>query len=122
MSFTKILADAEAFVERYQKGWALTCQALLTLLVNPPQLSTARDDFAILDKDTDDVEFGVGYTPLQTIKPEVKDPFPQIGDLKKWVGGYLRDADGRHGGRITQYVQQRLNNDARAALQQVLQA
>lgn len=121
VSFAKILADSEAFVERYQKGWALTCQALLKLLVNPPQLSNVHDDIVIAEKDTDDVDFGVGFTPLQTIRPDVKDPFPQIQDVKKWVGSHLMEANGRHGGRIMSYVQQRLNDEARTGLQVVLQ-
>jgi len=121
VSFTKILADSEAFVERYQKGWTLTCRALLELLINPPQLSGGHDDVVVVENDLDDVGFGVGFTLLQSIKPGVKDPFPEIPDVKAWVGTYLRQADSRHGGRITRFVQERLNDEAKSALQAVLQ-
>ncbi|KAF2097453.1 putative chromosome segregation protein Cse1 [Rhizodiscina lignyota] len=121
VSFTKILADSEAFIERYKKGWALTCQALLKLLINPPQLTTAQHDDILVNDDTDDVGFGVTFTQLQSIKPVVKDPFPQIPDVKVWVGQYLREADSRHSGKITNYVQERLSDEAKSALQLVLQ-
>lgn len=65
--------------------------------------------------------FGVGFTQLQSIKPVVKDPFPQIEDIKVWVGTYLREADRRQGGKITNYVQERLNDESKGALQSVLQ-
>lgn len=103
VSFTKLLADSEAFVTRYPKGWGLSCTALLKLLENPPLPQTADD--AIADHDVDDMGFGVGFTQLQTIKKPVKDPFPEVGDLRLWVGKYLQDADRRHTGRIAQAVQ-----------------
>ena len=61
--------------------------------------------------------FGVGFTPLATIRKQPRDPWPDTGaDLKAWVGKYLKEADGRHGGRISGFVQERLNPEAKAVL------
>jgi len=121
VSFTKTLADSQAFTERYQKGWALTCQALLTLLINPPVVSSAQaGGEEIVDKDVDDPSFGVGFTALNTVKKPSKDPFPEITDVKKWVGFYLVEADKRNGGRIAKYVQERLSDEARSALMTIM--
>jgi exportin-2 (importin alpha re-exporter) len=114
IALTKSLADADAFVSRYPKGWALTCNALLTLLEDPPV--PPKEDFVVADLDVEDSGFGVGFTSLNTIRKPVVDPFPEVGDLRKWVGGYLRDADGRHGGRIGQAVQAGLGEDAKKVL------
>lgn len=120
VSLTKTLADSAAFVERYRKGWALTCDALLKLLINPPVLTRDQPDDVIVDNDADDVGFGVGFTQLQTVRPVVKDPFPQVEDVKRWVGTYLTEADARNGGKITEYIRDRLNDEAKVALQSVL--
>lgn len=102
VSFTKTLADSQAFVDRYPKGWGLTCTALLKLLEDPPL--PPKDDNMVLEQDVDDTSFGVGFTLLNTIRKPLEDPYPEIGDLRKWVGGYLRDADSRHGGRVSKAV------------------
>lgn len=121
VSLTKTLADSEAFVDRYQKGWALTCQALLRLLINPPVVASAQaGGEEIADKDVDDPSFGVGFTALNTVRKPARDPFPEITDVKKWVGQYLVEADKRHGGRIAGYVQNRLSAEARSALMMIM--
>ncbi|KIW27127.1 uncharacterized protein PV07_06896 [Cladophialophora immunda] len=102
ISLTKSLADSQAFVERYPKGWPLTCNALLKLLEDPP-LPPKADD-AIAELDVEDSSFGVGFTQLNTIRPPPLDPFPEITDLRRWVGHYLKAADQRHGGRIGRVV------------------
>jgi exportin-2 (importin alpha re-exporter) len=99
VSFTKTLADSEAFSVRYQKGWGFTCEALLKLLEVPP-VPVAADDAVIPDADVDDLSFGVGFTPLNTCKKPIRDPWPEITDVKAWVGQYLKEADGRHGGKV----------------------
>ncbi|OCK79588.1 Cse1-domain-containing protein [Lepidopterella palustris CBS 459.81] len=113
VSFTKTISDSQAFVDRYPKGWGLTCQKLLQLLINPPVPPTVD---VILDQDIDDLSFGVGFTQLNTCKKTPKDPFPEIVDVKKWVGEYLKRADGRHNGRISQFVQERLSSETKQAL------
>ncbi|KAF2837114.1 Cse1-domain-containing protein [Patellaria atrata CBS 101060] len=115
ISFTKILTSSEAFVSRYPKGWALTCDALLQLLVNPP-VPTASDD-VIPDQDVEDVGFGVGFTQLQTCKVQMKDDFPEVSDVRVWVGKELREGDQRTGGRIAGCVRERLSEAQRRNLE-----
>ena len=119
ISLAKTLTDSTAFANTYKKGWGYTCDALLKLLENPP-IPPATDDL-IVDQDVDDMSFGVGYTPLTTIKKPTRDTWPEILDVKKWVGEYLRAADLRHKGRIGQYVQERLSPEARQVLGSYMQ-
>ncbi|KAF2688443.1 Cse1-domain-containing protein [Lentithecium fluviatile CBS 122367] len=119
VSFTKTLTDSQAFVDRYPKGWNLTTQRLLELLVNPP-VPAAADD-VIPDADVDELGFGVGFTQLNTCKKQPKDPFPEITDVKAWVGRYLKEANTRHNGKIVQLVQERLAPDVKQALAQYLE-
>lgn len=118
VSLTKTLANSEAFVTRYPKGWPLTCNTLLKLLEDPP-LPPKADDM-IVDHDVDDNSFGVGFTQLNTIRKPIVDPFAEIQDLRKWVGQYLKAADGRHAGRIGQTVQS-LSPDAQKVLSAYMQ-
>ncbi|KAL2871331.1 putative chromosome segregation protein Cse1 [Aspergillus lucknowensis] len=115
LSFTKTLANSEAFANKYKKGWGFTCEALLKLLELPP-LPANKDDIDA-EHDVEDMAFGVGFTALVTIRPQVKDLWPDTGaDLKPWVGEYLKEADQRHGGRISAFVQERLGDEAKAVL------
>jgi exportin-2 (importin alpha re-exporter) len=118
VSFTKTLGESQAFVDRYPKGWGLTTQRLLELLVNPPVPSSADD--IIPDADVDEVGFGVGFTQLNTCKKAPRDPFPEITDVKAWVGQYLKDANSRHSGKIGKLVQERLQPELQQALSQYL--
>lgn len=122
VSLTHTLATSQAFQTRYaKKGWTITCEALLKLLINPP-LPTSADDAAMIeDRDVEDVGFGVGFTALNTCKPVSKDPFPEIQDVKAWVGQYLKNMDVKSGGKIAQFVQEKLTDEARAALGSVMQ-
>ncbi|KAJ9301331.1 hypothetical protein DTO271G3_1466 [Paecilomyces variotii] len=115
LSLTKTLANSEAFANRYKKGWGFTCEALLKLLELPP-LPISKDDI-IAENDVDDMAFGVGFTQLNTVRPPVRDPWPETGaDLKAWVGKYLKEADQKHGGRIAGFVEERLNAQAKTVL------
>ena len=118
VSLTKSLADSKAFSERYPKGWALTCNALLKLLENPPTISSASD--LIVDHDVDDSSFGVGFTQLQTVKKPAPDPWAEITDLRKWVGEYLQAANSRNPGRVAEAVKS-LSADAQKVLQAYMQ-
>ncbi|KAK5165310.1 hypothetical protein LTR04_001408 [Oleoguttula sp. CCFEE 6159] len=121
VSLTKTLTDSAAFVDRYgKKGWALTCEALLKLLINPP-VPPAVDD-VIPDQDVDDSAFGVGFTQLSTCKKPPRDPYPEISDVKSWVGTYLKEADARHGQRISGFIQERLSPEARGTLVAYMQS
>ncbi|KAF1979108.1 Cse1-domain-containing protein [Bimuria novae-zelandiae CBS 107.79] len=115
VSFTKTLTDSQAFVDRYPKGWNLTTQKLIEMLVNPPTVN--RNDDFIADADVDEVGFGVGFTQLNTCKKTVKDPFPEIADVRQWVGQYLKDANTRHNGKIATFVNERLAPGTREAFQ-----
>lgn len=115
LSFTKTLANSEAFANKYKKGWGFTCEALLKLLELPP-LPASKDD-VIAEHDVEDMAFGVGFTALVTIRPQVRDPWPDTGaDLKIWVGKCLKEADQKHGGRISAFAQERLEDQAKAVL------
>ena len=95
-----------AFAEKYKKGWAYTCEALLKLLENPP-IPAATED-AIVEQDPDDMSFGVGFTQLTTIKRPIRDQWPEITDVKRWVSEYIRAADAKQNGRISLMAQDRL--------------
>jgi len=63
----------------------------------------------------------VGFTQLNTCRRPMQDPFPEAaGDLKAWVGAYLREADARSGGRVAKLVGERLSAEQRGALQAVM--
>ena len=104
------MTDSAAFAEKYKKGWAFTCEALLKLLENPPTMVVTEE--MITEQDPDDMSFGVGYTQLTTIKKVARDQWPEVTDVKVWVNEYLRAADKRHGGRISNFAQDRLSPEA----------
>ncbi|KAF2204358.1 Cse1-domain-containing protein [Delitschia confertaspora ATCC 74209] len=118
VSYTRTLTDSQAFIDRYPKGWGLTCQRLLELLQNPP-LPIAHDDI-IPDQDVDEVGFGVGFTQLNTCRKAPKDPFPEMTNVKAWVGQFLKESNTRHGGRIVKLVQERLSPQVQQALAEYL--
>lgn len=115
ISLTKTLANSEAFSNRYKKGWAYTCETLLKLLELPP-LPVTGDDI-IAEHDVEDMAFGVGFTALNTVRTQPKDPWPDTGaDLRAWVGNYLKQADKTQNGRIAAFAQERLGDEAKAVL------
>jgi exportin-2 (importin alpha re-exporter) len=114
ISLTKTLTDSQAFAVKYVKGWSKTCEALLKLLENPPMPVSADD--VIVEADVEDLSFGVGFTQLNVCKKLPKDDWPEVTDVKPWVGGFLKAADARHGGAIGSYVNERLNPEAKAVL------
>lgn len=114
ISLTKTLADSQAFGVKYVKGWGKTCEALLKLLENPPQPVTSDD--VVVEVDVDDLSFGVGFTPLNTCKKLPQDEWPEVTDVKSWVGSYLKAADARKGGAIGGYVNERLSPEAKSVL------
>jgi exportin-2 (importin alpha re-exporter) len=119
ISFTKTIADSTNFVERYKKGWAHSANAMLAVLENPIVPQTV--DPIITDLDVNDMSFGVGYTPLNTVRKIPQDPWPEIVDVKKWVGQYLTEANRRHNGRIGVYAQEMLKPEAQQALASYMQ-
>ena len=120
VSLTRTLTDSAAFSETYKKGWGYTCDRLLELLINPPVVT--KGDDVIAENDVDDMSFGVGFTQLVTIKRPATDHFPDIDDVKTWVGAALKDGDARHGGKIGTYVQERLSPESKNALLTYMQS
>ena len=116
ISYTKTLCDSEAFAKRYQKGWGFTCNHLLDLLKNPPQVSSGAGDEVVNEADVDDIGFGVGFTPLNTCKRGPRDDFPEVDNVQQWVSVFIKEADKRHGGTISGFAKTRLQDDAKAAL------
>lgn len=106
ISLTKTLTESSAFAEKYKKGWGFTCEALLKLLENPPVIASTDD--SIVDQDVDDMSFGVGFTQLQTIKRPTRDLWPDVTDVKSWVGRTLRDANALQGGKVKSFAEERL--------------
>ena len=94
---------SNAFAEKYKKGWAWTAEALLKLLENPPV--PAPTDDVIVEQDVDDMSFGVGFTQLITLKNQVRDPFPEITDVRGWV----RQQMAKNSQRISAFAQERLS-------------
>lgn len=114
VGLTKTLTDSQAFAVKYIKGWGKTCEALLKLLENPP-LPVVVDDM-IVEADVEDTAFGVGFTALNVVKKTPRDDWPEVTDVKSWVGAYLKTADARHGGAIGGYVNARLPAEAKTVL------
>lgn len=119
ISLTKTLTDSQAFAEKYKKGWAFTCEALLKLLENPPMPPAAED--TIVEQDPDDMSFGVGFTQLTTIKRPPRDAWPEITDVKSWVSAFLKEADKRHAGRISAFANDRLSTESAPVLAAYMQ-
>ena len=116
ISLTKTLTDSVAFETKYvNKGWGYTCEALLKLLENPPIMAAADD--VIVDQDVDDMSFGVGFTQLTTIRRPARDPYPEVTDVKRWVGEYLRAANTRKNWKMRDYARQRLSPEAQTVFQ-----
>ncbi|CAG8955249.1 hypothetical protein HYFRA_00011231 [Hymenoscyphus fraxineus] len=120
VGLTKALTDSQAFAVTYSKsGWAKTCEALLKILENPPMPITTDD--IVVEVDVDDLSFGVGFTPLNACKKQLKDEWPAVTDVKSWVGEYLKAADARHSGAIGGFVNQRLPTEAKDILLSYMQ-
>lgn len=116
ISFAKSMGDSKAFAERYKnKGWRWTCEAMLKMLANAPQVAQGVGDDFVNDHDVDDIGFGIGFTPLNTCKKVPRDPFAEVQDINQWVRQYLMDANARHNGAIASYMD-RLTDEGKQAL------
>ncbi|KAI1201035.1 CAS/CSE protein [Nemania serpens] len=115
ISFAKSMGDSSAFAQRYVKGWRFTCEAMLNMLLNPPQVTLGAGDEIINEADVDDIGFGLGFTPLNTCKKATRDEFSEVQDIRQWVRQYLMDANTRHNGAIAGYMD-RLTDEGKRAL------
>jgi exportin-2 (importin alpha re-exporter) len=107
ISLTKTLTHSEKFAIKYVKGWGLTCETLIKLLELAPIL--VADDSIVVEQDVDDLSFGVGFTPLNTCKPQPRDAWPEVTDIKTWVGTFYKDADRAQQGKLTKWASERLS-------------
>ncbi|KAK4680235.1 importin-alpha export receptor [Podospora pseudoanserina] len=112
VSYTKTLCESEAFATRYAKGWGFTCTNLLDLLKNPPRVAAGLGDELLVENDVDDIGFGIGFTPLNTCKRGPTDAYPEITEIEKWVGQYVKEANAKTNGQITRFAQERLAPEA----------
>ena len=106
VSFVSTLVTSNAFAQKYKKGWAFTAEALLKLLENPPVAAATSDN--IVEQDVDDMSFGVGFTPLNTVTKSPRDPYPEITDVKAWV----RQQMVKNGSKVSAFAQERLSPEA----------
>lgn len=121
ISYAKTVCDSRAFAERYAKGWTKTFEGLLGLLQNPPRVVKGFGDELITEADVDEIGFGMGYTPLNTCKAAPRDDFPEVANVPHWLKQYITDADRRHNGAVSAFMNQRLEDKHRQALSQALQ-
>ena len=135
VGLSRTAGDSDAFAVRYKKGWVYTVDAVLSLLENPPVVGGAApgsqhangittngdasvaSGAALQDLDAEGQGFGAGFTQLASCTRTVEDPFPDTGpDLRRWVGSYFKDADQRHGGRLSGFVGERLSDQSKQVL------
>jgi len=121
VSYAKTLCDSKAFATEFQKGWANTCGKMLMLLANPPSVTVGFGDEIITEADVDGIGFGVTFTALNSCKPVSRDDYPDITNVKEWVGQYIKDANARHNGAVFEFIQSRLSDEQKSALAQLLQ-
>lgn len=107
ISLTKTLTHSEKFAVKYIKGWAYTCEALIKLLELAPL--PVVDDSIVVEQDVDDLSFGVGFTPLNACKPQPRDVWPEVTDIKAWVGTFYADADRARQGELKNFAMERLS-------------
>lgn len=106
VSFVSTLVASNAFAQKYKKGWAYTAESLLKLLETPPLLPPTSDN--IVEQDVDDMSFGVGFTPLNTVAKPPRDPYPEIMDVKAWV----RQQMAGNGSKVSAFARERLSPNA----------
>ncbi|KAF3173792.1 importin-alpha export receptor [Orbilia oligospora] len=75
----------------YSNMWSGSIDALLKLLEVPPTPVEGGSGYdQATEADLDDVSFSVSFATLNTARKPITDPFPQIVDVRKWVGGEVK--------------------------------
>ncbi|CRK26364.1 hypothetical protein BN1708_014506 [Verticillium longisporum] len=120
ISLAKTVCESKAFAEQFKKGWARSVGLLLTLLVNPPVVTSGVGDEFIAEADVDDIGFGLSYTALNTCRPITRDDYPEVTAVAPWVSAYINSANNTHGGQISNYIAERLTPEQQEALRQLL--
>ncbi|PHH71752.1 hypothetical protein CDD80_5012 [Ophiocordyceps camponoti-rufipedis] len=116
VSLTKTLCESQAFAQRFAKGWTNSCRILLSLLANPPAVTTGLDGDIITEASVDDIGFGLTFTALNTCRPSARDAFPDVTDVSSWVKQYMAAANARHGGAVEAFISQRLTPEMQEAI------
>ncbi|KAF3935709.1 Exportin-2 [Dactylella cylindrospora] len=94
VGLTRMIVSSEdvANGSKYHKFWSPSVTALLKLLEIPP-VPTSGDAYdQTAEADLDDVSFSVSFATLNTARKGANDPFPEVVDARKWVGGELKTA------------------------------
>jgi exportin-2 (importin alpha re-exporter) len=115
---TKTLTYSDKFAKRYVRGWAHTCETLIKLLEMAPM--PVADENVVVEQDVDDLSFGVGFTALNTCKPQPKDLWPVISDIKTWVGQFYIGANRAKGGELMLWIRERLSPEVYEAFSSIL--
>ncbi|KAK6354172.1 importin-alpha export receptor [Orbilia blumenaviensis] len=78
----------------YSNMWAGSINALLKLLEVPPTPAEGGSGYdQTTEADLDDVSFSVSFATLNTARKPVVDPFQQVVDVRKWVGGEVKKSE-----------------------------
>ncbi|KAF3132818.1 importin-alpha export receptor [Orbilia oligospora] len=95
----------------YSNMWLGSIDALLKLLEVPPTPAEGGSGYdQATEVDLDDVSFSVSFATLNTARKPITDPFPQIVDVRKWVGGEVKKS------QAYQQRNSQLGPDVRAVL------
>jgi len=117
---TKLIGFSDGLAGAYHKAWPSTVMVLIKILEIPPVL--VRDDpLADLQAaDIDDVSFSASFARLNTCKKRAVDVFPEVVDLRKFVGGKLVEANTKTGGRVDGWINSELGDEAKALVKKYM--
>ncbi|KAF3925560.1 Exportin-2 [Orbilia brochopaga] len=74
----------------YANLWSGSVTTLLKLLEVPPIPSGGDGYDQTTEADLDDVSFSVSVATLNTARKNFVDPYPEVTDARKWVGGQVK--------------------------------
>jgi len=121
VGLTKFVAFSEELATTYHRAWPNSVIALLKTLELAP-VPVAEDPAAELqDAEIDEVSFGASFTRLNTCRKRAVDPFPEAGDLKKWVGEQVKQANTKFNGRVEGWINTELPEDVKGVLRSYMQ-
>lgn len=110
ISLLKTLTSSQKFAIRYQKGWGLTLEAAVKLVVVAPVI--VNDTVVVVEQDVDDSAFGVGFTQLATCRRQPHDPYPSITEVKPWIKSYFAAANAKADSKLLIWLKERSPNPA----------
>ncbi|KAK6541749.1 importin-alpha export receptor [Orbilia ellipsospora] len=92
VGLTKVVTSSKSMATQYAAMWTGSVTALLKLLEVPPVPSEEGVYDQTTEVDLDDVSFSVSFATLNTARKQVGDPFPDVVDARKWVGGQVKQS------------------------------